>query len=149
MKWRILKTVARIRERIYWKVKIDRSRSNRDYKKIFVKRNVEPNIFTHELIMKKLIKIMWERSFMWRHMRTNHQAKVWLYWGERSDLSKRSTKTKIIRSEIHYINQNMMKEHQCIKQRCYIKCELWHEIFLFFSKQEDAIISDKLKEILI
>ena len=41
-------------------------------KEIFVKRNAESNMFTHELIMKKLIKIMWERSFMWRHMRTNH-----------------------------------------------------------------------------
>ena len=42
-----------------------------------------------------------------------------------------------------------MKEHQCIKQERCTKCELWHEIFLFFSKQEDAIISDKQEEILI
>ena len=37
----------------------------------------------------------------------------------------------------------MIKKHQWIEQRRYTKCELWYKVFLFFSKQEDAIISDK------
>ena len=55
----------------------------------------------------------------------------------------------MIRSEICCMNQEMMKKHQCIEQKGCTKYKLWHEIFLFFSKQENAIISDKQKEILI
>ena len=47
------------------------------------------------------------------------------------------------------MNQKIMKEHQYIEQESCTKCELWHEVSLFFSKQEDAIILNKQEEILI
>ena len=42
-----------------------------------------------------------------------------------------------------------MKKHQCIRSERCIKCELWYEISLFFSKQKDIIIVKKQKEIII
>ena len=77
-KWseKFQKQLRRFEKKFVEKLKLIDFETIEIIKEIFVKRNIESNTFTHEFIMKKLIKIMWRLLFMWWHMRTNHQAEV-------------------------------------------------------------------------
>ena len=80
-------------------------------KKIFAKQNFESNTFIFEFINEKLTRISWKRIFMLQHMRIDHSRNHELRWCEKNDISNLDKKTRLLKSEMYCMNQEMMKEH--------------------------------------
>ena len=91
-------------------------------KEIFVKRDVESNTFIFKFINEKLTWINWKHMFILQHMRTDRSRNHELYWCEKSDISNLSKRARLSKSEMYCMNQEIMKEHQCVK--CCSKCDL-------------------------
>ena len=77
----------------------------------------------------------------------DHSQNYELCWCKRKNINNLNKKIRFLKSEMYWMNQETMKEYQCVKYCS--KYDLWHEISRFYWIKKETANSRKQSELLL